>query len=139
MIQPDINYLAVLIAAIMSMIIGFLWYSKVLFGKAWMEASGMTEKKLAKEKQKGMGGTLFAAFIGALLSSYVLAHFVDYVEATTAAQGAQTGFWIWLGFVAPLMLGSVLWERKPIRFFLINASHELVALLVAGMILTVWV
>ncbi len=44
----DINYWAVLVAAVVSMVIGALWYSPVLFGKLWMKYSGLSDKKLAE-------------------------------------------------------------------------------------------
>ena len=67
MAQPAINYLAVLVSAIIGMIIGALWYSPLLFGKLWMKLSGMTEKQLNEAKKKGMGKMYLVAFIGVLL------------------------------------------------------------------------
>lgn len=136
-IQPVINYLAVLVAAIVSMGIGFLWYGP-LFGKLWMQMAGLDDKKLQKAKQKGMAKTIAVASISTLVMSYILAHFVDYVEAKTIADGAVLGFWLWLGFFATTQLGIVLWEGKPIKLYLINTFHYLVALIVMAAILAVW-
>jgi len=72
-----------LVAAIAGMLIGAFWYSPLLFGKLWMRLSGLTEKQLNEAKKKGMGKLYFIAFIGILVMSYVLAHFVDYTESTT--------------------------------------------------------
>lgn len=138
MAQPvDINYLAVLAAAIAAYFIGFLWYS-VLFGKVWMKLSNMTEKQIRKAKEKGMAKNYAIGFLSTLLMSYILAHFVDYTQASTVLEGMQTGFWIWLGFVATIMLGQILWEGKPLKLYLINVSHYLVALAAMGAILAAW-
>ncbi len=134
-----INYLAVLISAIATMVIGALWYSPILFGKIWIELSGVTQKKIEEAKKKGMSKSYLFTFIGSLITAYVLAHFVDYLEATTASGGAQLAFWLWLGFIAPVNLGMVLWEGKPFKLFLLNTLHHLVSLIVIAIILSVWV
>ena len=110
--EPVINSLAVLVAAIVSMAIGALWYSPLLFAKQWMRLSGMTDTKIKQAKAKGMAGSYLLAFAGCLVTAYVLAHVVDYTDATSFALGIQTGFWIWLGFSATTTLRTVLEEGK---------------------------
>ena len=134
----DINYIAVLVSAIVSMFIGFLWYSPLLFGKVWMKESGQTKKDIKGVKKKGMAPYYLAAFIATLLMSFILAYFVQYAAATTLFEGMQAGFWIWLGFVAPVLLGSVLWEGKSFRYYMINVFHYLATLLVMAGIMAVW-
>ena len=134
----DINYLAVFLSAILSMIIGSLWYSPIMFGNIWMKLGGMSPKDIEKAKKKGMGKLYFAAFIGSLVAAFILAHFVQYVIASTFFEGMETGCWLWLGFVAPVLLGSVLWESRPVRYYLINVSYWLVNLALMGGILAVW-
>ena len=136
--QVDVNYLAVLAAAIASMIVGFIWYGP-LFGKMWMQSMKMDNKKMQEAKKKGMGKTYILAFLTTLIMSYVLAHFVDYVEAKTVMDGVILGFWLWIGFLATTQIGSVLWEGKPVKLYLINTLHYLVALAVMAAILAVWV
>ncbi len=135
--QVDINYLAVLVAAIASMVVGFLWYGP-LFGKQWVQLMNFDKKKIDATKKKGMGKTFAIAFISTLIMSYILAHFVDYTQAKTVAEGAVAGFWIWLGFIATVQLGIVLWEGKPLKLYLINATHYLVTLVIMSAILAVW-
>mgnify|MGYP001589158455 CR=1 FL=1 len=79
------------------------------------------------------------AFIGAFVTNFVLAHFIDYVQAQTIVDAIQAAFWIWLGFIAPLLLSSVLWENKSMKLYLINAFQYLFALIIAAIILTIWV
>lgn len=135
----DINYLAVLIAAIAAMAIGALWYSPALFGKLWMQLSGITPENIAKAKAKGMAKNYFIAFLGTLVMSYVLAHFVDYADVFYLAEGLKLGFWVWLGFMATRALGGVLWEGKPVKLYLLNAGHDLISILIMAAILSVWV
>lgn len=137
-VQVTINYLAVIVAAVASMMIGFLWYGP-LFGKQWMQLMNFDKKKIGEAKKKGMGKIYALAFLTTLITSYVLAHFVDYVEAKTIADGIILGFWVWIGFLATTQIGSVFWEGKPVKLYLINTLHYLVALAVMAAILAVWV
>ncbi|MBI2079795.1 DUF1761 domain-containing protein [Candidatus Micrarchaeota archaeon] len=131
----EINYLAVVGAAVLSMVLGMLWYGP-LFGKKWMGLMGYSEKNMPKGN---MGQMYILAFVGALVMAYVLSHFVDYAEAKTLVEGAMVGFWVWLGFMATLMLGSVLWEGKPWELYFLNAGHKLVEVVVIAVLLTMWV
>ena len=137
-ILVPVNYLAVLAAAAASMVIGFLWYGP-LFGKQYMKLVKIDDKKLKGAKKKGMGKAYVLTFITSLITGYVLANFVGYVGATTASEGAVLGFLIWIGFFATTQLGMVLWEGKPVKLYLINTLHYLVALAAMGAILAVWV
>jgi hypothetical protein len=136
--EVSINMVAVLGSAVGGMIVGMIWYSPNVFGKQWMKLSGMSAADMDRAKQKGMWKLYLSAFVALTVMSYVLAHFVDYVGAVTFGEGMQVGFWSWLGFVATILLGSVLWEGKPIKLYLLNAIHWLVVLMLMGGILTVW-
>src|SRR5688500_14226752 len=96
--MPDvsINYGATLVAATLSMIIGFVWYGNALFAKTWMKEVGLKPKDV--EKGPGIGYAL--TLLGALIESYVLSHFIDYAQADTLVEGFMTGFWVWVGFIA---------------------------------------
>ena len=134
----DVNYIAVLISGVISIILGSLWYSPVLFGNAWMKEMGISVKDIEKTKKKGMGKYYFAAFIGALVTAFILGIFIKWIGASSFFDGIQTGFWAWLGFIVPVSLGSVLWENKSIKYYLINVSYHLVNLALMGGILGMW-
>jgi hypothetical protein len=133
-----INYPAVVVAAIANMIIGFVWYGP-LFGKTWMKLSGITPDPA---KASSMGRSYLLAFVGSLVMSYVLAHAIvfgaAYFEMNGVSAGLMCGFWNWLGFIAPVMLGAVLWEGKPWSLWLLMNGYYLVVLLVMGTILAAW-
>ncbi|MBI4144752.1 DUF1761 domain-containing protein [Candidatus Woesearchaeota archaeon] len=133
MATPVINYLAVLGAAVVSIVLGMLWYGPV-FGKAWMKAAGISEKGAKKGMAKGFVGMVIVS----LVFSYVLAHFVDYLDVTDFGGAWQLGFWVWLGFMATIQIGSYLWESRPFNLFLINAGYSLVQIVVLAWILAVW-
>lgn len=138
MVTFEINYLAVLVSAVLGFVIGMVWYSPFLFGNIWMKLSGISKTSMEKSKKKGMALFFLGAFAGGLVMSFVLAYFINIAGATTALEGAQTGFWSWLGFIAPVMLGTVLWEGKSFKLYVINVLHYLAVLMAMGSILAVW-
>lgn len=143
-----LNYLAIVVAAAASMIIGMLWYGP-FFGKQWIALSGMAPEAMAAAKAKGMGIKYAFALLGSLATSYVLAHavlvvtYLFYLAEISPAEtgitsGLITGFASWLGFIAPVTLGAVLWEGRPWKLWFLNAGYWLVSLLAMGMILALW-
>lgn len=135
-----INYTAVLVAGLIPMVMGFIWYGP-LFGKPWMQMVGMTPKMMEEAKKKGMGKKYTLMFFGALVMSYVLAQIVDYSFSATITEGMSVGFWVWLGFVATTMLSSSLFavKSKPVALFALDSGYYLVCLMLMGALLAVWV
>ena len=142
MTPVPVNYLAVLIAAVSSIVLGFLWYGP-LFGKQWAKLMGWSEKDMETMKAKGGMGKLYALqALGSLVMSFVLAHALvfasKYTNTSGISAGLMTGFWNWIGFIAPVSLGSVLWEGKSWKLWLLNNAYYLVTLSVMGIILSNW-
>ena len=133
-----VNYLAVLVSAVISMFIGFLWYGP-LFGKQWMKLSNVTNKQMKEMKKKGVTKNYFWAFIGTFVMAYVLALLIGYLGYNTFGQGAWLGFVVWLGFFATSMLGMMLWEGRSFKLYSIHVLYHLVNLMILGGILAVWV
>ena len=137
--EPVINWVAVAVASVASFAVGMIWYSPMLFGNTWIKLSGVDPKKMKGDKKKMMMTSMLGGAVIALVSSSVMAHFIDYTGATTAMAGAVTAFWAWLGFVATVQVGMVLWEGKPVKLFLLHTAQSLIALVVAGIINAVMV
>lgn len=133
-----INYWAVLVSGVLGMIIGGLWYSPAVFGKMWMTLSGLTPEKMEECKKKGMTKQYVLQLIAVLVMTSVLACIVRNAGAITLSSGLYVGFYTWLGFIAPVTLGSILWEGKPWKLWLINNAHYLIVLLISGAILAIW-
>ena len=138
MFGGPVNLLGVFGVAVVSYIIGFLWYGPV-FGKLWMKLSRLSANDIAKAKKKGMAGKFVLNFVGTFVSAFVFAKLIQVAGILTAAQGAILGFWIWLGFIAATtLLGSVLWDNKPWGLFVLNGLYWLVTLKVMGALLVLW-
>lgn len=136
-----VNYWAVLVAAIANMVLGSLWFGPI-FGKAWVKSSGMTQADMEKAKKKGMGGSYVLMFVGSLIMAYVLAHALIFANAylgmSGISSGLMVGFLNWLGFVAPVTIGVVLWDGKSWKSWTVTYIYNLVGLMLMGVILASW-
>jgi hypothetical protein len=130
----EINYLAVVIAAILSMIIGAFWYAPQAFGKSWMKLVGKKEKEL----KEGANTSYVVAALGFLLISYILAHFIQYAGSNTLVRGLETGFWLWLGFTATTLAINSAFSARPQKLWAIDSGYYLACFLVSGALLAVW-
>jgi hypothetical protein len=126
----DINLLAVLVAGIVHMVTGLIWFMPKLFGNAWVELTGKEMKPALQ--------WITAGIVGHQVMALVLAVIVRLANATTVIGGIVVGALIWIGFVVTLELGELIWEKIPFKLFLIRVGNHLVGLSLAGIILAVW-
>jgi hypothetical protein len=126
----ELNYLAILLSALSTFLIGGLWYSPALFGKAWMKENGFKEEDM---KDANMVKIFGLAFVLALISAINLAMFMGPEKDVT--MGAAYGFAAGFGWVATFVGTHYLFERKSFKLFLINAGYSVVALTVMGVII----
>lgn len=140
-VPVPVNYIAILIAAVASMVIGFVWYGP-LFGQMWIKGMGWSKADMKKAQAKGMMTQYSLMFVGSLVMAYVLAHALifaaTYTKTSGISAGLMVGLWNWLGFVAPVTLTSVLWEGKSWKMWLLNNGYYLVTLCAMGAILAFW-
>lgn len=146
MYEPTINYLAVLVSAVVFFIIGGLWYSPIMFANSWIKEIGLSDEQVKAMKEKGPGAKPFIiSFVGGLVMAFVTAHMVDFMKVvfgdsgmSNLAIGLTTAFWMWLGYIATYTLNSVAYENKSWKLYFINNGYQIVGLFVMGGILGVW-
>lgn len=136
----NLNLLAVLVSAIATMVVGFLWYSPLLFAKPWLREMGYDIHDQAKmqELKKGASAAYSGSFVASLVSVFVLALFLHEMKAQTLEYGLLVSSHIWLGFVATVQLTGVLFMKQSMKLFAINTGYQLVCYLAMGAILSVW-
>ena len=130
----DINYWAVVVAAVINMVVGALWYSPVLFGKVW---SNLIGKKM-EDMRANAGPGYSITTLGALVQSFVLAVLVHNLGLTTAVKGAWLGLLVWLAFTAATTASDTVFAGRPWKLWKINTGYYLVVLLINGTLLSVW-
>jgi len=121
------DWILIVIAAVVNMVIGMVWYSKALFGRAWAKLAEMREKDMKPEAL-----TMIYGFINSLVIAYFLSFFEGNLGVTNVTDGMLIGFLIWLGFVATTQIGCVIWCKKPFKLFAIDTGAKLVSFVVMG-------
>ncbi len=136
----NLNLLAVLVAALSTMLVGFLWYSPMLFAKPWMREMGYdpNDKAKVQEMQKSAGPAYFASLIASVVTAFILALFFHEMRVQSIDLGLLIAFHVWLGFVATVQLTGVLFMKQSMKLFAINTGYQLVCYLAMGAILSAW-
>lgn len=127
----SLSMMGIILAVVASMVIGGVWFG--VFSEQWLKAIGKKKSEI-----KGSGMEYAKQAVLSFVMAYVLAHFVSYTNADTLMEGAQTGFWLWLGFVATVTAGKTIWEGKHWDLWLINNGNYLLTLMAMGAILAVY-
>ncbi|MDX1471789.1 MAG: DUF1761 domain-containing protein [Flavobacteriaceae bacterium] len=158
----EVNFVAVIVAAISALVVGFIWYNPKVFGNAWMKSAGLNEEDLK-------GGNMLKIFGLALLFAFFLAMtmYTLTVHQTGAAQmvggdienalpsyqafmddygnahrsfghGALHGFLAGLFFALPIIGTNALFERKGLKYIFINSGYWMVTLAIMGAIVCGW-
>ncbi len=136
----NLNWLAILVAAISTMAVGFLWYSPILFAKPWMREMGYdaSDKAKTQEMQKSAGPAYAGSFLASLLSAFTLALILHGMREENLHVGLTLSFHVWLGFVATVQFTGALFMKQSMKLFAINTGYQLVCYLAMGVILTLW-
>lgn len=135
----NVNYLAVFVAAVSSMVVGSLWYMPGCFGKQWMKYTGVKMDKMRGMTAQQSAWMYGSVFVASLITAFVLAHmsFIanNFFGNSFLSDALQTGFWLWLGFTAVRLYVHDTFEYRRKKLTLLNAAHELVTIEVMALII----
>jgi hypothetical protein len=132
-----INILAVLVSAVVTFVIGALWYSPLLFGKQWIAFNEVTPDKV-EAMRKGAARLYGISFLCYVVLAAVFAILIRMVHLQAVLGGAKMGGMLWVGFVATLGLTANLYSGRSLKAFALDAGYQLVFMVVMGVILTAW-
>jgi hypothetical protein len=131
----NINFIAVIVATLSTFLVGWLWYGP-LFGKAWMNAVGLSEEEL---QQSNMAKIFSLAFIFELIMAFNLAMFLtgspEAAAQIDAGMGAFYGFLTGFGWIFFALAVNSLYEHKSWKYIFINGGYWSVAFTVMGLII----
>lgn len=133
--EVEVNWLAVVLATLSTMVVGSIWYAPKVFGNIWMQLAKVDKKKAEAAGMKPMIITLVVSF----LSAYVVAH-VAYLSnaffGNSFLQDAlSTAFWLWLGTTAARFITHDAFEGRPAKLTALNVAHELVTFMAMGFVI----
>ena len=128
--MPEVNWIAVALCAVSSLVLGALWYSPPLFARQWQGAAGLSD-------EQAKSGNMAAIFGGALVLSFVAAAVFAMFLGSEMSVGAATaaGFSAGLCWVAASYGINYLFERRPLRLWLINGGYHTLQFTLFGLIL----
>jgi hypothetical protein len=130
-----INYLAVLVSAVVIFMLGGLWYSPALFAKKWVALQGRTMDEMSGKAHPGM---YVQVFICGFLTSLVMAPIISHMPHIGFMHGMGLGAAIWLGFAGATSYGTALFSLKPKALWAIDSGFNLVSFMIAAAILSTW-
>ncbi len=133
----DINFIAVLAAAVGTFALGALWYSPLLFAKAWVAAHGFSPEQV-EAMRKNTGPAYGVTFVCWLAMAAALAVLTRRIGVDSVLGGLKLGALCWAGFAATVGLSGHMFSERRLPAYLLDTGYQLVSLLGMGIILAIW-
>lgn len=135
----NLPFITIIVAAILGMGVGFVWYAPWAFGKLWLASKGWTDELLKEKKQ---GKSMAPTYIYMTLGNIVLAFVITVLFNSLIVVGLSGIFTLalltWLGFVVPVKLGDYLYGGDTFTFFLISIGYNLAAITVMSLVIGIF-
>lgn len=132
--EVNVNWLAVLLAGLSSMVVGAIYYAKPVFGRAWMKLANLDEKKLG-----GPGKAMAFAVVMSLVMAFVVAHVAaisrPFYEVSALSAALTTAFWLWLGISMTTVIIHDVFEHRPYKLTFITVAYQFFAMMAMGLII----
>jgi len=132
-----VNVVAVLVTTLVVFVLGWLWYSPLLFFNPWMRLRGL-DPAAAMAGAKMPVGKLVIEFARCFILVYVVTRIATLHSDLSLLGSIHVGLFLWLGFPVILLTGSVIWDNVPWKVAAIHAGDWFVKLLVISIIARVW-
>lgn len=131
----DVNWLAVVLATVSSMVVGGIWYAEGVFGKVWRGLADLDKKKMDSAAPRALTIAVMSSFVMA----YVLAHVTflshSFFGNSFLQDALMTAFWMWLGFQGVRVVMHDAFEQRRKKLTLINMGNDFVTIMVMGLII----
>ena len=130
------NYLAIVAAAVIPMVCGGLWYSRLLFARQFMALIAKSEEELKKDFKPARDYSL--TFMSSLVMSIGLHQVISMASVVTFVGGMSVGFLAWTAFIVTSNLSTVVFEGRKMGLYYLSMGYNLLCLLAMGGVLAVW-
>ena len=135
---PDINYWAVILATLSSMVVGSIWYTPKVFGNYWMRVAKVTPSGKASAAVGPILVTLVVSFVTAWVLAGAAFIAADFYGGGFFVNAIVTAIILWAGFTAARFITHDAFEMRPAGLTLLNIAHEFVTIVVMALIIGVW-
>ena len=132
---PAVNWLAVVLATLSSMLVGAVWYARPVFGRRWMKLVGLKDEDVAGNAVLPLAITLVVSFLTALVLAGTATIVQAYYQGNFLLDTLVTALIVWIGFTAARFITHDLFERRPSSLTVLNLAHELVTIVVMALII----
>lgn len=130
----ELNWLAVVAATVVAMVVGSVWYTPAVFGKAWMKSIGLKQKDF----MDGSVQPMIFAVVGSFVSAAAIGVLVQVLALDSVWQGATFGILVALSLLATNKVMQSQFEKRPLAYNVITTSADVVTFALMGAILAVW-
>lgn len=134
--MENVNWLSMVIATILPMVVGFIYYNPKVFGNAWMKSLGITEEDI---KKQNMAKTYGIALVMSFLLAFFLINFNNAPgqegEFDTFKHGAFHGLFLGIVMALPILMTNGLFELKSLKNIFINVGYWIITLVLMGGVL----
>jgi hypothetical protein len=135
---PEINYWAVILATLSSMVVGSIWYTPKVFGNYWMKAAKITPSGNSADAIRPILLTLVVSFITAWVLAGATYLSWDFYGGSFLVNALLTGLILWAGFTAARFITHDAFDGRPAGLTVLNVAHELVTIVIMALIIGVW-
>lgn len=135
---PEINYIAVLLATLSSMVVGSIWYTPKVFGNYWMKKAGVTPSGNSRDAIGPIVVTLLVSFITAWVLAGAAFIAQNFYGGSFLLNTLITAAILWAGFTAARFVTHDAFDGRPAGLTILNIAHELVTVLIMALIIGVW-
>jgi hypothetical protein len=134
-VTPDINYWAVILATLSSMVVGSIWYTPKVFGNYWMKTAGVTPSGNPKDALRPILVTVVVSFVTAWVLAGAAFISWDFYGGSFLVNALVTGFILWAGFTAARFVTHDAFDGRPAGLTVLNVAHELVTIMIMALII----
>ncbi len=135
---PAINYIAVVLATLSSMVVGSIWYTPKVFGNYWMKQASVTPSGNAKDAARPIIVTVIVSFVTAWVLAGATWIAFDFYQGSFLLAAVLTAVVLWAGFTAARFITHDQFDNRTVGLTVLNIAHELVTVLVMAAIIGVW-
>lgn len=114
-------------AGILASLIGYIWYHPRLLGRFWLHQANMSPETMEAVQRHGTAYAILG-FLLPMVTAYVLGTLATWLSVRTFPEFWRLATMIWVAFIVPVLADSILWERRSVYLFLMNAAYWLLAL-----------
>lgn len=135
---PEINYWAVLLATVSSMIVGSIWYARKVFGNRWAKLANVDIDRPGSSAVIPIVVTIIVSFLTAWVLAGAIAIAWHFYGGGYLLAALGTALILWVGFIAARFITHDAFEGRPASLTILNIAHELATVLVMALIIGAW-